>query len=128
MPIPTPPKVALLGENHTYRPPPFADRSELLAAIYRFRDRDDAAIMRIMSATVGMCTRLGERSGVSYVKSGCDVLTYGGAVYGWLHEQGAGDGDIVAAASVLLDAVKLTHFPTQDEVREAVGNSDGAAG
>lgn len=121
----TPIKVELLGERHAYRPPPFADRADILLGFARHADRDDLVAMRLMAATVGLATRIGERAKLSYTRLGCDVLAYGGAVYGWLREQGATDEQIVTAGIALYREVVGTHAPTKEEVKAEMGNSEG---
>ena len=93
---------------------------------------DDAIrLLRCASAVVAVCCpmlgRMLARNGVKYDACGYDVNTYGRAVYRWLHEQGAQDGDLFAALNVLLPMVKAKGWPDPDEVVAAMGKS-GASG
>lgn len=93
---------------------------------------DDAIrLLRCASAVVSVCCpvlgRMLAKNGIKYDGCGYDVNTYGRAVYRWLHDQGAQDGDLFAALNILLPMVKAKGWPDAGEVVAAMGKS-GASG
>jgi hypothetical protein len=118
-------KVSILGGSYGVGMPDFAAREEMMIAFGDARNKRGTTLLRVYSAALGLCTRLGKESGASYQKSGFDVLNYGGEVYGWLRQQGVTPADIATAAIPVIIRVSEETFPRQDEVVEAVGNSEG---
>lgn len=120
-------KVALLGRDHTVTLPDFAAREELLIAYGENRHRKGVAVLRVYSAMLGLCTRLGRESGADYARHRFDVLAYGGEVYGWIRQRGGSPADLATAAAPLLAALSENLFPSDAEVAGAAGNSEGGA-
>lgn len=117
-----PRRVELLGARHTVTLPNFAAREELLVAYHEVRERGGVVLLRVYSAALGLCTRLGKQSGADYGKHRFDVLAYGGEVYAWLRGQGLTASQIAQAGQpVILDVAEAV-FPSADEVSEAKGN------
>lgn len=122
-------KINLLGrDHHAVIPPDFATREEVMIAYHEASSRGGVHLVRVLAATLGLCTRLGRESGADYQKHRFDVLAYGRDVYTYLRGQGADVAQIVAAANPLVSAVAEAQFPRQSEVDEAAGNSAGDAG
>lgn len=124
-----PVKVKLLGREHTVVLPGFAEREELATARHEVATAKLApfAKFRRLAAAVGLCTRIGRESGQTLSAHGWDLLSYGGAVYGWLREHGAEPKDLVAPGFACMEACAGNLFPRKSEVDAAVGNSEGVA-
>ncbi len=97
-------KVQLLGRAHTVATPQSLIEQEEIYIAWREASEKPRGlrIIRAAAAVVGMCTRIGRESGVTYAEAGCDPLVYGGKVYDWLRTQGpkAVDGLVVAAKAI----------------------------
>lgn len=115
-------RIELLGDKHAVILPDFAAREELAVAWGQARDRGGIALLRVLSAALGLCTRLGRQAGADYAKHRFDVLAYGGEVYGWLRSKGATPAEVRDAAMPVLVQVVRATFPTDDEVEAAAGN------
>lgn len=120
-------KIELIGRSHAVVLPDFAAREELVMALSECARKRGIALLRVYSAMVGLCTRVGRDSGADYATARYDVLGYGGAVYGWLRAQGASPAQIGAAATVIAPLLTESLFPRQEEVDAALGNSAGGA-
>jgi len=116
--------VELLGRSHAVTLPDFAAREELVVAYSEAHGKRGVAALRVYSAALGLCTRLGKESGADYAKHRFDVLSYGGEVYGWLRKQGLDPVDIGKAGAPIIVALSEALFPRQDEVETAAGNSE----
>ena len=117
----------LLGKKHAIVLPDFAAREELMVAYGESRTKRGVALMRVYAAVLGLCTRLGRMAGADYTAHRFDVLAYGGAVYGYLREQGVTMEQLSQAAVPLVITISEATFPRQPEVDEAAGNSGGDA-
>ena len=77
-------------------------------------------ILRVASAIVGLCTRLGPAAGLpasAYTGKACDPYLYGGRVYEWLDARGATDAELLPAAQRIYDAILVPRaFPSLAEV------------
>lgn len=120
-----PVKVTLLGRPHAVVMPDFATREDLVVAYGEARNKRGVALLRVYSAALGLCTRLGRESGVDYTSHRFDALSYGGEVYGWLRGAGVSQGDIAEQAIPVIVAVAEATFPRQAEVDVARGKSEG---
>lgn len=121
-----PARVELLGRAHVVTLPDFAAREELVIAYAEVRKRP-ASLLRVYSAAIGLCTRIGREAGADYAECRFDVLAFGGKVYGWLREKGVAPDAIAVAAVPLIVQVSEATFPRQGEVDAAAGNSAGGA-
>jgi len=121
-------KVKLLGAEHTFLLPPCAEREELAVAFSDANKRGGMARLRVYSAALGLCTRVGRQSSVDYASCKCDPLVYGGRVYGWLREQGASAADVAEAAVPVLTAVMEALAPREAaiEAQEDFSGRNGA--
>lgn len=119
-----PVKVSLLGRQHAVIMPDFATREDLVVAFGEARNKKGVTLLRVYSAALGLCTRLGREASADYSQHRFDVLSYGGQVYGWLREQGVTPKDIAEAAIPVIVEVSNAMFPRQAEVDAAVGNSE----
>lgn len=92
---------------------------------------DSIRLLRCASAAVALCCpvlgRMLAKNGIKYDGCGYDANLYGRAVYRWLHDQGATDGDLFLALGILLPMIKERGWPDADEVVAALGKS-GASG
>jgi hypothetical protein len=111
--------VELLGREHAVRLPLFAEREELVSAAVEASRRGLNAQLRVLSAAIGLGTRLGAESGADYAATRCEPLVYGGLVYGFLRERGATPVDIRTAGKIVLDAMALSLAPRESEVAAA---------
>lgn len=109
-----PKTVTILGPQEVRIPPQFAVREELILA---YNDAGSfSARQRVNSAVIGLCTPLGKAAKVDYVRARFDVLAYGGAMYGYLREQGASMADVATAAKPILEYLDKLLFPSEAEV------------
>jgi hypothetical protein len=137
----SPTRIDLLGRKHAVTLPDFATREELFSAWVEARNADNSArLMRVYSATLGLCTRIGRESGASYPACRCDVLAYGGLVYSWLRDPPvnptAEPGDpkppkakpeeIVKAALPILLLIAEATYPREVEVEAEKKDSPAA--
>ncbi len=121
-------KIHLLGRDHTVVLPAFVEREELMLAFVEAQGRGGLTRLRVLSATLGLCTRIGRESGVDYPACKCDVLAYGGKVYGWLREKGVTPVDIATVATpLILQVVDATH-PREVEVETREGFTEAGGG
>jgi len=111
--------INLLGREHAVRLPLFAEREELVTAAVEASKRGLNTQLRILSAAIGLGSRLGAEAGADYVATRCEPLVYGGLVYGYLREKGATPSDIRTAGKTILDAVVLSLAPRESEVAAA---------
>ena len=116
------PQVEILGRKHAILLPGLAEREEIILALGD-EDASPAVKRRARAAALGLCTRLGRESGTTLAAHGYDVLAYGGAVYGWLREQGATMMDVAVQGNACIDAVAMGLAPREAEVESALGNS-----
>lgn len=119
------PRITLLGESHAVVLPDYAAREDVfLAHVEAGKKRRGNALFRVLSAAIGLCTRVGgeKRANVSYAACSYDAMEYGGKVYGWLREQGVEHEDIAREGRVVIDAITGSLFPREFEVSEARGN------
>lgn len=126
MPSTEPILVEILGEKHTVTLPDFACREELIVAWGDARSRKGVALLRVYSAALGLCTRLGRRSSADYAKHRFDLLSYGGEVYGWLRERGVTPAQLAEAAIPVIVAATEATFPRPGEVDAAAKNSEAS--
>lgn len=135
------------GTKHAVVLPDYTAREELLAAYFALKDTGGVGLLRVYAAMIGLCTRIGRRSGVDYQAERFDVLAYGGKVYAWLRKgcpeltksEAFPDGglmrtcpqvaipDIVAVGAILKPLIEADTFPSEDEVKDATGKSQGIA-
>jgi hypothetical protein len=88
---------------HAVAPPPSITEQEEIFMAYRDarRVRGGKAMPRAAAALVGLCTRIGRESGVTYAECGFDPLAYGGRVLDWIRLQpGNVDGLVEAAEAI----------------------------
>jgi len=123
----TPIYIEILGERHIVTLPGFTEREEVFAADVDVSRAKDPGLRRLRSlaAAIGMCTRIGRRSGASYKDHGFDPLSYGGEVSAWLREQGATPKQIVEAGITIMAAVSDGLYPRAAEVEDEAGKSEG---
>lgn len=113
-----PATITILGREWPVKiPPQFAVREELVAALGEASDHGGRT-MRAYGAIVGVCTTVGREAGADYVKARFDAFAYGGAVYGWLREQGATPQDVTTAGAAIFPALTAGLFPREPEVKE----------
>jgi hypothetical protein len=122
-----PATVELLGNERTVALPGFTEREELAAA-YAQHAEDPMGLRRVYGAVIGLCTSLGAASGANWRASKCDVLTYGGSVYGYLREHGATVGDVAEVGISILAPLMVQLFPREAEVAEQAGFTPAAEG
>ena len=80
-----------------------------------------------MGAAIGLTSDAANASRETLEKHSYNMLSYGGAVYGWLRQQGATADELLAAAPACYQAVVSLVTPKEKEVKEKVGFSlDGA--
>ena len=110
----TPIYIEILGERHIVTLPGFTEREEVFAADVDVSRAKDPGLRRLRSlaAAIGMCTRIGRRSGASYKDHGFDPLSYGGALLSQPR------GHLMAAVSDGL-------YPRAAEVEDEAGKSEG---
>ena len=100
--------------------PSFAEREELAIAYNDTHQRGGLALQRAFCAALGLCTRIGRECGTTYHQHKYDALGYGGAVYGWLREQGATPKQIAEAGLPCIIACCEALAPRQPEVADKV--------
>lgn len=115
-----PETVEMLGSEHPVRLPGFVEREDLVVAWAKHRF-DGMILRRVYGAAIGLCTSLGAASGAKYHASKCDVLTYGGLVYGYLREQGATVEQVCGVGSAIVNPLSEQLFPREAEVAETAG-------
>jgi hypothetical protein len=125
---PTPDRPEPPPRQHSYRDPGYAIKDELSAAAHNATN-ENGPMLRVLAATVGLCTRLGTESKLDYVKAGCNPLRYGGAFLEWFRSQpGADTSALIEAGAAILRAIREDLFPREAEVTEALGKSEGSEG
>ncbi len=84
---------------------------------------------RALAAALGVCwsDRSLGRPKIRYAQCHHSALEYGGRVINELHEHGVPLKDVLAAGAVAFDLV-TAQVVTEDEVEDAVGNSEAPAG
>ena len=122
-----PATVELLGNERTVALPGFTEREELAYA-YGQNQEDGIMLRRVYGAVIGLCTSLGAAAGANWRASKCDVLTYGGTVYGYLREQGADVEAISEVGISILAPLMVQLFPREAEVAEQAGFTAAAEG
>jgi hypothetical protein len=105
----------LLG-SQPVRLPDFADREDLARAFIESEKGGHRSIMRVYSAYLGLCTPLGKAARADFIKHRCDVLAYGGAVYGYLRGEGVTAAQIASEALPLVGHVFEHLAPREQEV------------
>lgn len=116
--------VHILGRDFKVKKPPqFAVKEELVVAYGDALDKSGHRL-RVAGAVLGICTDIGREAKADYVAARFDPLAYGGAVYGWLRQQGADRVDILREAEALLVELTDEIFPRKTEVDAKVGFSD----
>lgn len=128
-----PTHIDLGGQRYPLFKPDFATTEEVLQQLIAAdRSGHDEAIVgrvnRTRAAVIGVCTQLGERAGTSWIKSGCNALTFGGAVYSHLRAKGVGQQEILDAATAILPWFMECVFPRGKEVDEKVRFFEGGGG
>lgn len=109
--------IELLGAKHGITLPDLVEREELALA---WRDTGDRvyAQVRVGAAAIGLLTRLGRRSGVTYEECKCNPLVYGGKVYSYLRDQGATPTQVQDAGRELILLIVRNLAPREKEVKE----------
>ena len=120
--------IRLLGRDWPVSPPSgpsgFTAAEEWREAV---ANQSETQGLRLMGAAIGLATGLGRESKETLEKHGYSMLSYGGAVHGWLRLQGATPEELLAAAPVCYRAILELVTPKEQEVKEKVGfTSDGA--
>lgn len=119
--------VQLLGERHVVRPIPFAVQTDLAESWLKAQASGlNGVWLRWHAAAVGLCTRVGDRSGVKLSACGWDPLVYGERVLDWMSAQGLdlSGAELPEAGRVLLLHLVELRRPKPADVEEVVGNSD----
>lgn len=114
------PKIKLLGENHAVILPKICEREELLLAFGPASQSGGMPLIRVHTAMIGLCTRIGRKSGIDYFACNCSPLKYGGEVYSWLRSQSPppSQEEIVLAGVEITKLLAASTFPRESEVRE----------
>lgn len=120
--------ITLKGESLPVSLPDLVVREELAIASSDAQSRGGLLPLRVSAAAIGLCTPVGRRAKADLARAKYDLLAYGGAVYSWLREQGVTHADLAEQGGVCLRLVLAGLFPREDEVVEAVKNSDGGSG
>lgn len=121
-----PTQVELLGRKHTIVLPGFAEREECVV-LWTQIDFKQGMIrnLRRYAAAIGLCTRIGRESGQTLAEHNYDMMSYGGAVYSWLRENGAEPVDLRQPGESCMSACNDSLFPRKIEVDAEVKNSEG---
>lgn len=106
--------------------PDFVVRQELTTAWVECGE-DYMALRRVCAAAVGLCTRVGKLSRADYARHNCNVRSYGGAVYNYLHDQGESLETVMRAGYAILAHIAEQMSPSKEEVDGRVGFTDPAA-
>jgi hypothetical protein len=123
--------ILILGQSYPVNPLPgpdaFAVAEEFLAArdhaltVYASdAEAGRPLVVRVTAAALGLVTRIGRESGLSYAGCGYSMLAYGGAIYSYLRAKGASASEIMEAASPCAQAILLSIAPRENEVQAAV--------
>ena len=109
-------------------PADYALLEELALAV----DEDDPVLTaRVGAAMLALCCpalgRMCARAGIDYAKHGYSPVSYGRAVYTWLHGQGVPVADVVAAREVLRPLIARAAWPREAEVEAEMGKSGASA-
>jgi hypothetical protein len=107
--------------------PEFAIREELVVAWGACPDDDFMRLRRVAAAAVCLSTQIGKRARLDYGKHRCDVVVYGGAAWGFLHEQGETLQEVVTAGAQIVSAIALELAPRASEVADRSGFSEAPA-
>lgn len=110
--------------------PDFATREELVMAWHEAGQGDGLHMpqRRVAAAAIGLCTSTGRKAKLDYAKLGCAPLVYGGAVYGYLREQGVDAAAIRLAGAELVVLCAESAFPREKEVEETANFTEPVAG
>ena len=122
-----PPQIELLGKPHAIILPSYAEREEIYVAWGQVQTGNPMRKYRALAAAIGLCTRLGRHAEADYVALGCEPLRYGGAVYGYLRDQGATREQVVTAGMTIIELVSDALFPREAEVAAELGKSEASA-
>lgn len=106
--------------------PDFAIREELVVA-WTDAGEDFMALRRVCAAAVGLCTRVGRLSKADFARHNCNVRSYGGAVYNYLHDQGESLETVMRAGYAILAHIAEQMAPRKEEVDDRVDFTDPAA-
>lgn len=110
------------GKSYTYKAPrSFAEREELVQALLGVNGVS-SGFYRALSAMIGLCSPVGKEAKADYAKCRFDPLEYGGVVYSYLREQGAGYQEIFQAGLACKEQLEQVLYPRADEVDEAAKN------
>jgi len=121
-----PATVALLGRQYVVSLPGFAEREEIVGTFAQHQE-DEMRLRRVLAAAIGLCCGLGAASGASLAACRFDILDYGGKVYSYLREQGAGLEDVATAGLALVGPIASALFPREEEVAEVAGFTESEA-
>lgn len=113
-------KIALLGKQHVVTAPPsIIDQEEIYLAWQEVtgNPRGGMRVLRAAFALVGMCTRIGRESGVTYAAAGCDPLVYGGRVYDWTAAKAAVDAKEAVTAAGVISGVLVANLRALQEAQ-----------
>jgi hypothetical protein len=108
--------------------PDFAIREELVGAWGACAEDDFMRARRVYAAAVGLCTVVGKRGKLDYARHRHDVLSYGGAAYSFLREQGESLEDICRAGAQIVAHIAERLAPRASEVADRSGFSEPPAG
>jgi len=122
--------IDLLDRKHAITLPNFAEREELAAALHEVDHGKLTShqTLRRLAAGIGLCTRIGRESGLTYASHKYDLASYGGAIYGWLREQGVQPRDLVAPGRACLAECASSLMPREAEVQSHADFSAPAGG
>jgi len=124
--------ITILGAQHvTTQPPDFAAAEEVVLHLDRYRVAGGDAIslntIRVLSAAIGfVLPGLAAAAGANWYGGGCDVLKFGGKVYGYLRERGATPEEVAAAGMEAVQMCAEKMFPRKSEVEQRAGFSGPA--
>lgn len=76
--------------------------------------------LRVLGAAIGLATQAARPSGETLEKHSYNMLSYGGAVYGWFRQQGASAEDLLTAAPACYQAILALVTPKELEVKKKV--------
>lgn len=119
--------IQLLGRTYKVSPP--AGSAGFTAAeewVTTAQTISEGQGLRLLGASIGITTALGRESGETLLKHGFNMLSYGGAVYGWLRQAGVSQADLVPCMAPCSQAIASVVAPKEQEVKDQVDfSSDG---
>lgn len=112
-------RIEFLGETHTVTWPDWATREELGLAYGAYGAGEFGQRVRVAAAAIALCSRVGRRLNVDYLKCGCNPLVVGGLAWQRLREAGHSNEEIIKAGYEILTALVEHIWPRASEVEQA---------